>query len=81
MTYSVVVRNPNSWSESTGIHEELANCGHKHKTIETAQACYSRLTVWRNGSTSATWYHAHIEDSQGREVESADLSQSTRRGR
>ena len=46
LTYSIVVRNPNSWDASTGIHEELANCGHHHKTIVTAQVCMDRLTAW-----------------------------------
>jgi hypothetical protein len=63
ITYSVIVRNPNSWSASTGIHEELANCGHNHKSFATAQGCYDRLTAWRDGSTSARWYNARIEDS------------------
>lgn len=68
ITYSVIVRNPNSWSASTGIHEEVANCGHKHKSYEAAQACYERLTAWRDGSTSARWYHARVEDSTGHEI-------------
>jgi hypothetical protein len=76
-TYSVIVRNPNSWSASTGIHEELANCGHNHKTFETAQACQSRLTAWRDGSTSARWYHARVEDSTGREYDSLGNPQQT----
>lgn len=42
---SVVVRDPNSWSVSTGKHEVRAHCGHKHKTIAAAQACYERLTA------------------------------------
>jgi hypothetical protein len=46
ITYSVVVRNPNSWDAATGIHEELANCGHQHKSITTARACFDRLTAW-----------------------------------
>ena len=66
--YSVVVRDPNSWSAATGIHQELAKCGHKHKTVATAQACYDRLTAWRDGSTSARWYHAKIEGSNGEVV-------------
>lgn len=68
ITYSVIVRNPNSWSASTGIHEELANCGHNHKSFATAQACYDRLTAWRDGSTSARWYNAQIEDSTWHEI-------------
>ena len=45
--YSVIVRNPNSWNAATGIREELANCGHHHKSLATAQACFDRLTAWR----------------------------------
>jgi hypothetical protein len=46
ITYSVIVRNPNSWSASTGIHEEIANCGHLHQSPEAAQACMDKLTAW-----------------------------------
>jgi len=46
-TYSVIVRDPNSWDEGTGIHAELANCGHHHKSIAAAIACRDRLTAWR----------------------------------
>jgi hypothetical protein len=80
ITFSVVVRNPNSWNAATGIHEELDNCGHKHKTQGAAESCMAKLTRWwcacgrtsayyapccgtpRN-STSARWYHAHVESS------------------
>jgi hypothetical protein len=44
--WSVVVRDPNSWSASTGVHEELANCGHSHKTQEAAERCKDKLTAW-----------------------------------
>ena len=56
-TYSVITRNPNS-------HEEIAaNCGHQHKSIATAQHCKHHLTRrFGDGSWSATWYHARIED-------------------
>ena len=85
-TYSVVVRDANSWSASTGVHQELANCGHHHKSITTAQGCLERLTAWHclcgrttssyapcchtpHNSTSARWYHARIEDSNGEIIE------------
>jgi hypothetical protein len=57
ITYSVIVRNPNSWSASTGIHEELANCGHNHKTAEAAEACRAKLQrSWcLCGRTSASY--------------------------
>ena len=63
MSYSVVVRDPNSWCESTGIHEERANCGHNHKTIAAADACMERLCKpYHDGSVPAPWYHTHVED-------------------
>lgn len=46
-TYSVVVRDANSWSRDTGIYSELDNCGHKHRTVEAAQKCLEALTAWR----------------------------------
>ena len=86
LTYAVVVRDPNSWSASTGIHLELANCGHHHRTIEAAQHCLEKLTAWRclcgrttksyapcchtpHNSTSARWYHARVEDSNGNRID------------
>ena len=47
MTYSVIVRDPNSWNASTGIHQELNNCGHKHRTLAAAQKCINKLTESR----------------------------------
>jgi hypothetical protein len=43
MTYSVVVRDPNSWSRSTGIHCLLRDCGHQHRTVTGATACMDKL--------------------------------------
>jgi hypothetical protein len=61
-TYSVVVRDPNSWSASTGIHQELANCGHHHLTIEAAKNCMSKLLdVQKDGWYSAKWHNAQVE--------------------
>ena len=40
-TYSVVVRDPNSWSASTGIHHELANCGHDHRSLAAQMLVYA----------------------------------------
>ena len=72
ITYSVVVRNPNTWTQDRNggnrEYEITAHCGHKHKSFGTAQACHARLTAWRDGSTSARWYHARIEDSTGHEA-------------
>ena len=49
MTYSVVVRNPNTWTEYTDgsrVYEELRRCGHAHQTVDAAAACLTRLTQW-----------------------------------
>jgi hypothetical protein len=43
VTYSVVVRDPNSWDAKTNINLLLHECGHNHKTIEAAEACHHRL--------------------------------------
>lgn len=49
-TYSVVVRNPNSWTQnedgSNREYEITAHCGHKHHTEKAAEACKDRLTAW-----------------------------------
>ena len=42
-TYSVVVES-GSCSQVYRRWEERANCGHAHKTIETANACMAKLT-------------------------------------
>lgn len=42
-TYTVVVRDPNSWDASTGIHQLLRDCGHNHKTALAADKCASKL--------------------------------------
>lgn len=60
--YSVIARN-------SQFGEITADCGHNHKTIETAQHCLDKLTAWRNGSTSAKWYNAHVEDQHGNRIE------------
>lgn len=45
-TYSVVVRDQNSWDSATGICTEIRNCGHKHRSEEAADKCMERLTAW-----------------------------------
>lgn len=65
ITYSVIARNPNSWDASTGVHEEIANCGHHHRTFGAAYACMERLSYASDGSLVATWYHATVENSLG----------------
>ena len=67
--YSVIVRDPSSWNASTGLHRELANCGHKHRSIETAARCLRRsLRHLRNGSPPTVWYGAHVEDDENERI-------------
>ena len=50
ITYSVVVRNPNQWtqhSDGSTVYELVAHCGHNHQSPEAAKACLDKLTVWR----------------------------------
>jgi hypothetical protein len=42
-TYSVVVRDPNSWFAATGIHQLVRDCGHAHKTPQAADKCAAKL--------------------------------------
>jgi hypothetical protein len=42
-TYSVVVRDPHTWNQVTGIRDILRECGHHHRTVSMAQACGKRL--------------------------------------
>jgi len=49
MTYSVVVRNPNSWTEEkdgTREYEITAHCGHNHRSKAAAENCKAKLTAW-----------------------------------
>lgn len=94
ITYSVIVRNPNSWTQnedgSNREYEITADCGHKHQSLAAAQACKDKLTAWycncgersnahhrrcssstghTANSTSARWYHARVEASDGSEIQ------------
>lgn len=44
MTYSVISRNPNSWTQnhdgSGRVYEIQESCGHKHRTILGAVKCF-----------------------------------------
>jgi hypothetical protein len=44
-TYSVVVESGSSDRTYTRW-EEREHCGHKHRTIEAAEACKAKLTRW-----------------------------------
>jgi hypothetical protein len=76
-SYSVVVRDPNSWNASTGIHQELAHCGHKHRTLKGAAECLAIKTERVDGSCSATWYHAQVENNLGKVVSQDEIYAAT----
>jgi hypothetical protein len=64
--------------QKTGIHCLLQDCSHQHKTLAAAAKCYAKLTKvygqWGNGGyTSAAWFHAVVEDSDGHQYEAAEL--------
>jgi hypothetical protein len=80
-TYTVVVRDHNSWDAKTGIHCLLRDCGHNHKTLAAAANCHAKLTKvtgqWGNGgTTSAQWFHAVVEDSNGERFDYYELEQA-----
>jgi hypothetical protein len=62
-TYSVIVRNPNSWTQdrdgSNREYEITAHCGHNHKSEAAAELCMAKLTagycVCGEKSTSHTY--------------------------
>lgn len=81
ITYTVAVRDCNSWDAKTGIHCLLRDCGHAHRTLSGAFRCYSNLTKvtgqWGNGgTTSAAWYHAIVEDSNGESYSYGDMCEA-----
>lgn len=56
--YTVVSRDPNSWTRAAqgDCHAITYECGHKHKTIEAALKCQRTL----DGTTHSL--HANVED-------------------
>ena len=79
ITYSVVVRDPNSWDAKTGIRCLLRDCGHNHRTLPAAAQCHAKLTritggQWGNGgTTSAAWFKAVVEASDGEQFSGYEL--------
>jgi hypothetical protein len=51
MTYTVVTRNPNSWTikkeTGTKIMDIVSTCGHKHRSEESADKCRLKLSGHR----------------------------------
>ncbi len=78
LTFSVVVRDCNSWDAKTGIHCLLRDCGHAHRSLATASHCHAKLTKvtgqWGNGgTTSAAWFNAVVESSTGEQFSNCEL--------
>lgn len=66
MTYTVAVRDRNSWDARTGVCTLLRDCGHAHKSLETAKRCMDHLTRrLPDGMYLAAWYNATIEHTDG----------------
>jgi hypothetical protein len=63
--YQIVVRDQNALDQETGARPVTDTCGHKHRTFETARACYYRLRVCHKGRIPARWLHAYIENESG----------------
>ena len=57
MTYTVISRNPNSWTRTAqgDFHEITYDCGHHHRTLEGAIRCLRTL----DGTTASI--HARVE--------------------
>lgn len=64
-TYTVRVRNPNSWSPVDGSREIVRECGHKHTSITTALRCERKLKDERmccgSWSCNADWHNSRVE--------------------
>lgn len=70
MSYRVVVRDPNSWSASTGEHCLIRECGHRHRTEAAAERCLRKLVDFNyrtssSGSWCADWHNASVEEAGG----------------
>jgi len=66
MTYQAVAINPSSffWRGGVQICDDVADCGHNHKSIDAACACLSRLT----SRGSLLWLHAQVRDSKNNPI-------------
>jgi hypothetical protein len=65
-TYTVMVASQNSWFEDgTPIFER--DCGHKHRTLSTAEKCKDNLVAYdpKTRMWSASWHRARIYHSDG----------------
>jgi len=61
--YFTVAVETCSMTEIPARWEQKTNCGHKHLSRETAEACLEKLRRRnKDGSCSALWYNARIHD-------------------
>jgi hypothetical protein len=68
MTYTVTKYAPNEWTETSDGRRHpviVRDCGHKHRTPETAGRCRAKLIDFRGGVWSADWHGAVVVDSDG----------------
>jgi hypothetical protein len=63
-TYQAVAIRTSSWSICDGVKvcDDIADCGHRHKTIAAAEHCLAKLVS--RGST--TWINSEIRDGNNR---------------
>jgi hypothetical protein len=59
-TYQAVAIRTSTWSYRDGVkvYEDVADCGHHHRTIDAASNCLGKLAA--KGST--LWYDAEVRD-------------------
>lgn len=73
--YHVVKFSQNSWNpDGSGIVE--CDCGHKHRTVATAQRCLDNLMHYNGETWSARWHKSvirHVDNTQLTEDEKSDL--------
>ena len=61
--YTVIKRDPNSWSATTGLGVTLAECPHRHRSEDAAEACRTRLLAYdpKQDMWSAKWHGSRVE--------------------
>ena len=71
-TYTIVQRNPNSWSVCDGKteYEYVRDCGHRHRKLSAAERCLEGLSRRdESGFMSELGYFGQIEDAEGNTIE------------
>lgn len=61
--YTVIKRDQNSWSATTGRGVTLAECPHRHRSEDAAEACRQRLLGYdpKSQMWSAKWHGSRVE--------------------